>query len=277
MKKYFLFLLLLPLLTACGNDDVLDDSIDAAIEALEHNFDYEGAISELEGNHVGTINEPYSFAPIIDSDIWYSNDQSERVAAMQVPEDILRNLTTEALVTTCLRFNFEFDYGAYDNALFGMMTILNNEFNGYKELQKRPDAAYELLKKMRSMDPHTYAKAFDPESYDIYYPDKSILIFGFFSTMLASDFYPQVFQGKALNITLQLTKWWHHQMNKDKDIWGDGKYRFMFLLARIRLYQGGLSEGDKALLEKLLNSETNSPAAFSDSDFHRIQELTKID
>ncbi len=52
MKKYFLFLLLLPLLTACGNDDVLDDTIDAAIEALEHNFDYEGAISELEGNHV---------------------------------------------------------------------------------------------------------------------------------------------------------------------------------------------------------------------------------
>lgn len=268
---------MLAMFAACSDDDVLDNGIDAAIEALQSNYDYEGAISELQGEHVGTINEPYSFAPIIDSDIWYSNDQAERVAAMQVPEDILRSLTTEALVTTCLRFNFEFDYGAYDNVLFGMMIILNHEFNGYKELQKRPDAAYELLKKMRSMDPHTYAKTFDPESYDIYYPDKSILIFGFFSTMLASDFYPQVFQGKALNITLQLTKWWHHQMNKDKDIWGEYKSRFMFLMARIRLYQGGLSEHDKALLEKLLNTENNSLPFFSEPDFQRILELTKID
>ncbi|MBO7552906.1 MAG: hypothetical protein J6T82_02600 [Bacteroidaceae bacterium] len=220
------------------------------------NYDYDGAIESLKVNEtVGTINEPYSFAPIIDSDIWLIPNTDTRIAACQVPEDILKNLTTEALVTTCLRYPWIHSYDlAFKNFIKGIRYYIDS-FNGFKELQSRPDAVYELLKKLRELDPvviaEDYRKGID---YGLYYPDKSIFTFKTFDVLLASNYFPQIFEGKALEVLHEIIRWQYHQQMQCYILDYDRRAVETALLgAQIRLHINELSEWNATILETFIN------------------------
>ena len=100
------------------------------------------------------IDEPYDF-PIKPGTPEWGNFASyeDRRQALQVPDDILKRLSTRALVETCLDYPFfVIEYFALSSRRNGISYVINS-FNGYVELLQRQDAFTELFKKYQSSDP----------------------------------------------------------------------------------------------------------------------------
>lgn len=77
--------------------------------------------------------------------IWatYSSTQ-ERINALQIPEETLKNIGTRDLLNICLDFPYNFSMQLYDSEESGFKSICN-QFNGYKELFKRTDLIEALI------------------------------------------------------------------------------------------------------------------------------------
>lgn len=69
----------------------------------------------------------------------------EIVAALQIPEDILKQMPTATLVKTCLNYPLVPDFVLYNTSQKGIDALIA-QFNGLQELMKRKDAGTELLK-----------------------------------------------------------------------------------------------------------------------------------
>lgn len=113
-----------------------------------------------------TTTDAYEFPITQDKtpDKWKEFESTPEMAKVcQVPEDILKNISTQGLIETCLNYPLFGNMFAYDSYLQGL-EILINQFNGLQELEKRPDAAKELLKYYKNID---YSKVID--SSDPYY------------------------------------------------------------------------------------------------------------
>ncbi|MBG8554752.1 hypothetical protein [Hymenobacter guriensis] len=76
----------------------------------------------------------------------------EMVEVCQVPAARLQTISTPGLITTCLNYPLLGDMIFFDNLQFGLRTQLSN-FNGFGELQQRPEAAALLLARYQSMRP----------------------------------------------------------------------------------------------------------------------------
>lgn len=82
---------------------------------------------------------------------WKSySSAKERVAALQIPEDKLKSLTTADLLTVCLDFPYAMDMLAYDYPEVGFNAVCK-EFNGCRELLTRKDLTDALLKKCEAI------------------------------------------------------------------------------------------------------------------------------
>jgi hypothetical protein len=77
---------------------------------------------------------------------------SERIAACQIPDNILVSLSTEDLLELCLQYPLRIDILAYDNILEGLDRY-SRTFNGFQEFINRDDAADVLLKKYKKINP----------------------------------------------------------------------------------------------------------------------------
>lgn len=75
----------------------------------------------------------------------------EMLEACQVPESILKTMSTEGLVETVLSYPLSIDAFAYNDLQTGFDAVAS-QFNGIPELLSREDAATELLVKYRSID-----------------------------------------------------------------------------------------------------------------------------
>jgi hypothetical protein len=74
------------------------------------------------------------------------------VAACQVPEPILRDMSTEGLIETCLNYPLIGDMGMYNSWQQGFDRVAAR-FNGLQELLQRPDVGTKLLAHYRQMEP----------------------------------------------------------------------------------------------------------------------------
>lgn len=75
----------------------------------------------------------------------YTSPQ-ERIAALQIPEDKLKSISTSDLLNVCLEFPYTMDMLAFDSPEIGFNAVCK-EFNGYRELLTRQDLADALLAK----------------------------------------------------------------------------------------------------------------------------------
>lgn len=75
----------------------------------------------------------------------------EMLAACQIPESVLKTMSTEGLVETVLNYPLRIDTFAYNDLQTGFDAVAS-QFNGIPELLSREDAATELLAKYRSLD-----------------------------------------------------------------------------------------------------------------------------
>lgn len=99
------------------------------------------------------ITTPYNFPVKSDNPQWRKfKSRTEMAEALQIPSDILKNLTTEALAKTCLNFPMFKDLYFFNTIQTGFNN-LKQSFNGFQELLTRNDAAIELLKLYKLMNP----------------------------------------------------------------------------------------------------------------------------
>jgi hypothetical protein len=76
----------------------------------------------------------------------------EMLKACQIPEDILKNMSTKGLVETVLEYPLYGDMMAYDSIQQGFEAVAS-QFNGLSELLNRKDAGTELLAIYSKMNP----------------------------------------------------------------------------------------------------------------------------
>lgn len=95
--------------------------------------------------HEYNITTLYEF-PVKPGDEEWENLQSteEMVEAMQIPEDVLKSTTTDALIKTMLDSNFMFQFFVYEES-FSSVESLEETYNVFRELQSRPDYIEKLI------------------------------------------------------------------------------------------------------------------------------------
>lgn len=93
-----------------------------------------------------TITEAYKYPVVPETDQWRALDSlNQKIKVCHIPEDILKNMTTEALIETVLNYPLMINMFAYDTPQKGYKSVLSY-FNGLQELNRRSDAKYELEK-----------------------------------------------------------------------------------------------------------------------------------
>ncbi|MBA7511128.1 hypothetical protein ES705_03119 [subsurface metagenome] len=71
-------------------------------------------------------------------------DESERLNALQIPNNILNVIETEELVIACLNYPAAFHYTIYIDEHIGLQKVISN-FKGLQELFNRNDAGKYLI------------------------------------------------------------------------------------------------------------------------------------
>lgn len=97
------------------------------------------------------INTPYDFPVKPGSEQWAAFTTGQQmVDACQIPEDVLSQLSTEALAETCMNYPLYADYIYSNNERDGIAHIIST-FNGLQELYNRTDGASALLKQYKEL------------------------------------------------------------------------------------------------------------------------------
>lgn len=93
---------------------------------------------------VYTITEPYQYPFVPGMTEWSEFESLQEMSeACQIPEEILPNMTTEALVETVVHYPLFINAFAYDNPQLGLSHI-KEYYNGIQELYNREDAIEEI-------------------------------------------------------------------------------------------------------------------------------------
>jgi hypothetical protein len=93
------------------------------------------------------IEDQYEFSIKQGTKEWKQFDTIEkRIAALQIPDSILVNISTEGLLETCLNFPYLSDILFFDNYQLGFEALVK-EFNGFRELLQRHNLTNVLLEK----------------------------------------------------------------------------------------------------------------------------------
>ena len=97
-------------------------------------------------NQYYNVDEPYDF-PVTSYDEEWDEFETKVEAELscQIPEEILKEMTTEALLETVLNYPFLIDYVAYDRYYDAAEKFMRT-FNGFEELLSRDDLTAVLLK-----------------------------------------------------------------------------------------------------------------------------------
>lgn len=103
-----------------------------------------GASFNGDGNENDPVYTAYVYPITPDNEEWLQMESHlERVAACQIPADILSRMSTDALVETIANYPLLIDVLLFDHAQDAYQTILEG-FNGFQELEKRSDALESL-------------------------------------------------------------------------------------------------------------------------------------
>ena len=88
---------------------------------------------------------------------WQALSVEERNAISQVPEDMLKTMPTDALIITCMNYNFLGDIGLVDSSA-NILDAMKEQYNGLRELCKRSDAGTELLRLLSCFDARAFSE-----------------------------------------------------------------------------------------------------------------------
>ena len=94
-----------------------------------------------------SVEDKYEFPDISGMNDWgRPGIIQERKAALQIPENVLAGISTAGLLETCLEYPYLIDIHFFNDYQQGF-NALTTQFNGFRELLKRPDLVNVLLGK----------------------------------------------------------------------------------------------------------------------------------
>jgi len=96
---------------------------------------------EIENGSISkyVISEPYQYSIIQGTDEWFDLTMREdRISAYYVPDKIVSNMTTEALMLTVMSNPYFINLYAFDSIDVGL-EVVSSYVSGLKELCLRPD------------------------------------------------------------------------------------------------------------------------------------------
>ena len=104
------------------------------------------------------LNTPYEYPIKPGTDEWKNfRTQEAMIAACQIPDKVLNELTTEALAKSCLQYPMFPQINAYNNTQQGFERLAS-KFNGFKELMNRPGGYTALFQIYKEMNPSGFSK-----------------------------------------------------------------------------------------------------------------------
>lgn len=189
------------------------------------------------------VDEPYTFQKLQDPNIWRTfKNMEEMIDACQIPEDILRHISTENLIVSCMNYPLFFTYSAYNNELDGIKIIIEN-FNGLIELQKRNLAAEKLI---------DFYSIMDIETSDLKY---NTLHLGYIELLLTSGIIQDIFNAKNIEKLEEAASLKLYKKLSRPDVYSIFSVNKSLLLgASIALQKGAsITEKGKELLENFIN------------------------
>jgi len=159
----------------------------------------------------------------------------ERLKACQIPENILKNMSTEGLIETCLNYPFLGDIYAFNSMQAGFNSLVS-KFNGFQELLKRKDAGTKLLLR------YSQIRKLDRQSIQRELGEYGILSLTCFEIIISQDVFLSNMSRQERTQLLKECIWKYNDKQKYRDLYGrvlsNGKYILkspgtFFLMGRI--------------------------------------------
>jgi hypothetical protein len=111
------------------------------------------SVVQTDSIQAACASDAYDFPIKPGTDGWKAfTTHDEMLEACQIPEDILKNMSTKGLVETVLEYPLLGDMMAYNSIQHGFEAVAS-QFNGLPELLSRKDAGTELLAVYNKMNP----------------------------------------------------------------------------------------------------------------------------
>ena len=225
MKQLFLLLVVLLMVCSCS-DEILNEENHQAI--------------------LGASNVAFSFDSITEPSNW-SKYQSleEMLAACQIPEDILKLMSTDELIEVCISHPLRTNFVFYNDEIRGARVIINN-FNGFQELKRRSDAPEIIIAFYEDI----YFNAQVEKKYNKNYSD--ITYRAFIELFLASNEMPILYSGQnGTQLEMVSNKVLERKLNEtDVDIYDIS--HSLLINARIKLENDLVSNEEKDVLNRFM-------------------------
>lgn len=137
-------------------DIYLGDELLTAYRAQKSTYDWDYSVLppvyKADKTDTVTTTDAYDFPIKPGMDQWYAfTSHDEMLNVCQIPNTILKNMSTAGLVETVSKYPLLIDMWAYNDVQTGFEAV-TSQFNGIAELLSRDDAATEILAKYRSLD-----------------------------------------------------------------------------------------------------------------------------
>lgn len=176
MKKLVFLVLPFLLLYAC------DESVNRVTDVKTRG---------VMGVNIVDVDAPFSFDSVTNPTVWQTFQSFEEMQiACQVPDDVLKSMSTDNLIQTCMNYPLFGNYVAYNNQLDGINSVLSG-FNGFAELQKRENAADRLIAYYEGVDIGKIAESVTAHS--TMKNELSILHIGYLELILSSELIPSLY------------------------------------------------------------------------------------
>lgn len=231
----------------------------AAVSCSDGTLDAVGGGGEAASDQGVT----FTFDAVTAPEAW-SRHQSleEMLAACQIPEDKLAAMPTEELAEVCMSHPLRILYAAYDNELDGAEVVFSN-FNGFRELEERPDAPRALLSLYEEMN-------FGDDGVALRKELRTLSGKGFMELYLASGELPALYQGAEREALEQLSG---RVLEKKLGEPGQGMRtisRSLLIGARVKLSGGAVTAAEAAELRRFVETGGRSDTA---KDYERVSEI----
>lgn len=146
--KYAVVAMVAVFIVACADYGDSDKAVDETALSKERSVS-DGIVSSEAFDDAKKVEDEYVFPKL--SVEWAPDETVQsRLEALQIPDDVLATISTAGLLETCLNFPYLSDIFFCNDYQQGF-EALAMEFNGFRELMKRPDLVKTLLMKYSGM------------------------------------------------------------------------------------------------------------------------------
>lgn len=236
MRK-ILYLFLLLLLYAC-NESTVNEIVK---ENNSANADY--------------TNVSFSFDSVTNPTVWKRFQNLEEMqAACQIPQKVLEKMSTDNLIQACMNYPLYAIYAAYNNEMDGIKVITDN-FNGFKELQKRKNAAEKLIDYYNNINIDRIVNIVSTRSTFQTKDEISVLHIGYIELILASKFIPAVYSESNISRLENVMNNKYKAKLQHTNIFSIQTVKKSLLLgAQIKLSSQKINSDDRVLLSRFVKS-----------------------